>query len=384
MQKNLFSKVSGYLYLKKLGIPEAYYFVLLGFALLNILLINTIFLSYITPFASDSEGYLEIAKYFRGYTINLFYVPRLLKPLVPFLASLSSYIFNFKPAFLFVNSIFYLLIGFVIYKIIKLMFSNDRQALIGSLLFLSSYPMLEYGIAYMTDLAGWFFFALCVYLTLLFLKQPSYRWITWGALVSSFGFLTKEYAAAGCLFFAICLFFINKGSFLNKIKYLAVYLIIFLIPFGAWQLFVFFKFNYSYLNWWVNNHGTNNFGYERDFIKLVIKSLAATFLLGWAFVLAGIVKIKKVSPDNRKILMALILPSFSFLLWPAASSRLFFVIGPLLTILASWGIVSWGASLKKKYLYFGSLAAVTLFNYFWFVFGNQLRVILNSLLNIRY
>jgi len=136
------------------GLPRRNFIILLIFSAVSILVINLFLLPFVTPLATDSQGYLAVARFFRGQSIEAYYVPRLLKPLVSFLASLGSYTFDLKTSFLVVNSIFYLLVGFLVYKVIKLIFDDDRQALFGSLLYLASYPVLEYGIAYMTDLAG--------------------------------------------------------------------------------------------------------------------------------------------------------------------------------------------------------------------------------------
>jgi len=367
---------------KNLEIPRRYFIILLAFTVLNIFLVNFVFLSYITPFASDSDGYLEAAKFFRGMAPSIEFPWRLLKPVGPFLFAVASYVFDFKPAFLFVNSIFFLLIGFIVFKIIKLLFSDDLQALLGSMLFLSAYPMLEYGIAYMTDLAGWFFFVLSVYLSLRFLKQPSWQWIILNGLVTSIGFLTKEYAAMGSLFFFLCLFFVHKGKFTEKIKQLLVYGVLVLVPFGIWEAFVYLRFHYSFYDWFVqNSFGTEKF--EAEKFTLIAKSLAATFLLAWPFVIAGFANLRKMSWDAGKVLLALILPSFSFLLWPAASSRLFYIIGLLLSILASWGFVSVGW-LRKKYVYIPCLVLIVAGNYFWLVFDDRLRIFLKALFNIHY
>jgi len=369
-----------------LGIPRSYFLKLTIFALINIFLINFLFLPFITRFTSDSQSYLETAKYFAGKIADNQFIWRFLKPVVPYLVALVSPIFDFKPAFLFINSLFYLATAFVVYKIIKLMFNNDRQALVGSIFYLSAYPVLEYGIGYMTDLAGWFFFVLCVYLTLIFLKKPSYKLALAGGLVLAIGFLAKEYATGGGVFFVICLLFIHKDSFANKIKYLLVYSISFLIPFGAWQLIVYMRWYYSYFSWYnlVYHDYSGISRFYSEFFRLVLKSLAATFLAGWIFVVAGLWRIKKISAENKKIFLALILPSFLFLFWPAASSRLFFIVGLLLCLLASWGMVSWSFLMKNKYLYLGALAVVVAGNYFWFIFDDRLRFILNNILKIHY
>lgn len=368
----------------KTAIPQKYFIIIAIFALVNILAINFFLQSYTTPFASDSEQYLATANYFRGLD-SVIYPQRLLKPLVPAAAAVFSYIFGLGPAFLLINSVLYFFIGFIIFKIIKLLFNDDKQALIGALLYLAAYPMLEYGIVYMTDLAGWFFFAVSVYLTLLFLKKPSYNLAIFNGLLSAAGFLAKESGGMGILFFFICLFLVYKDSFVNKIKYLLSFASFFAAPFLAWQAFVYFRFYYSYYDWFFkyNEYSQPVGTYKREFFQIFIKSLGAAFLLGWIFVMLGLLKIKKALGDVKKILLALILPSFSFLLWFAASSRLYYIIGILLSILASWGIVSF-IPFKKRYVLIFILTIVMAGNYFWFIFDDRLRLLINGLFGITY
>lgn len=361
------------------AIPKKYFAILTFFALANIFLL-ILLQPYTTPFASDSHEYIETAKYFRGLPYE-FYGYRMIKPMAPVLTALFSYVFEIRSALIFLNSIFYFSIGFFVFKIIKLLFGSDKQALVGSFAFLTTYPMLEYSIAYMTDLAGWFFFIVSVWLTLLFLKKPTFKIVAINGLVSAIGFLAKESGGMGGLFFVICLFFISQEVFAKKIKYLAVYGLSFIVPFGAWQAFVYFKFHYSYYDWYLFNRTGAN-AYKREALRLVIKSLGASFLLGWPLALAGAIKMRQAPLEAKKIILALIPPSFSFLLWFAASSRLFNIIGLLLSALASFGMV-WLFGNRRWFLAV-LIGLIIVGNYFWFIFDDGLREIIKKLFWVTY
>jgi hypothetical protein len=194
--------------------------------------------------------------------------------------------------------------------------------------------------------------------------------------------LTKESGGVGTLFFVLFLFFIYKDSFINKLKYLLTIAVVFWLPVVLWQVFVYFKYNYSYVDWYLLcARGSKVF--HQDYFKIIPKSLAATFLLGWIFVLIGLAKIKKTAVGVKKVALALVLPSLSFMLWPAVSSRLAYIDGLLLSILASIGFMYLLNNFRKAYVYL-SLVLVVVGNYFWFIFDDRLRFLINAFLNIRY
>jgi len=360
-------------------IPKKYFFMIFGLALVNIFLLLFVLSSYTS--GSDQDQYFQTARSFLGHGEPV--ISRMLKPFMPFFAAVFSRVFGLEFSFIFINSIFYFFIGFVVYKIIKLIFNDDLMALIGTLFYLTAYPMLEYGVSYSTDISGWFFFLVSVYLTILFLKKPSYIILAVNGLITAVGFLAKESGGMGGLFFAICLFFIYKGSFTEKMKHFFVFSFAFLIPFAAWQAYVFMKFNYSYFNWYFNNTRLAG-AYIKDFFKIVIKSTIATFLLGWGFVIVGLTKIKRMPLEAKKIILALILPSFSFLLWFAASSRLYYIIGLLLSILAGWGFIWFKDKVRNKYILTSAMALVIAGNYFWLIFDDRLREIVKGLFGVTY
>jgi len=232
-------------------ISTKYFTYLLVFAAVNALLVCLLFSHFGARFGSDSEEYLTTAKYFSGQgalggSAMIKLIGRLLKPAFPLLVGLLSPLFGFKLPFILINVVFYLSIGFVVFKIVKLLFNDENQALVAAMLFLTAYPMLEYGINYYTDLAGWFFFVLSVYLTLLFGQKPSYKLVVWNGIISVIGFLTKESGGVGTLFFVLFLFFVYKDSFINKLKYLLTIAVVFWLPVISWQVFVYFKYAYSY------------------------------------------------------------------------------------------------------------------------------------------
>src|SRR3989338_1516227 len=110
--------------------------------------------------SGDSLAYFETAKFLGGLEGGVLHPARILKPLGPMLAYLIGQVTGrgVEEGLLIENVIWYLLMAPAIYALLRRMSGGNRnQALWGSVLFLSAYPMLAYGISYMTDISGWFF-----------------------------------------------------------------------------------------------------------------------------------------------------------------------------------------------------------------------------------
>ena len=188
----------------------------------------------------------------------------------------------------------------------------------------------------------------------------------------------------GALFFYSMRFFALQESLSKKLKYFFVYVFSFLAPFFLWQFFVYLRFHYSYYDWFLFNRGAGNKVYKNEIIKLVVKSLGASFLFGWIFAIYGTIKLylAKEITGKTKIIIAFLIPSsISFLLWFAASSRLFYIIGVLLSLFAGYGIIS---LVGNKYLQTGFVSAVLFVNYFWLIFDDKFRAVMNYFFNVHY
>jgi hypothetical protein len=364
------------------AIPKKYFTGILLFSLANISLVVFLLFLNLTPFTTDFVEYADIADYFSGDE-NVQYIFRILRPLVPAMAAVFSWAFGQQAAFIFVNSVFFLFSGFLVFKIAKMVFRHNFLAFLSSIFFLSAYPMLNYGIPYITDVAGWFFFVLSVYLTLLFAKNPSWKLVALNALVCGVGGLAKESGAVGAIFFTLFLLFLFPENFGKKLKFLLLFGGIFLAVFLPWQMFIYLKFHYSFVDWFAWNNAAGGV-YRSEMGRVVIKSLGAAFLAAWLFVLYGAAKFRKMPPEAQKFILLLVLPSFTFLIWSAASSRLFYIIGLLLSALAAWGFVCFGERIKNTFLAYGALATCLAGNYFWLVFDDRLRHLIVSLFKVTY
>ena len=290
---------------------------------------------------TDTGQYIATIDYFSEKPGGEIYLHRILKPLPIFISVLLSPIFDAKSALIFQNLIFYFLSIWLIFILIYRIYQSEKQAFCGAVLYAGAYPMLAYGLAPLTDSSGWFFYILSIFLSLNFLKNPSFKTAVLPGLVAGLGMLFKENLAAAPFFFAALLFFAATFNFKEKLKYLFCFGITFLAPVLINSLIIYKIYHYSYFQWYwdVSHHGESSGFYAYSFLRTAIE-VGRVFALGWIFFVLGILKeIKSKNKERQKILISLVPPSLSFFLWSFPHNRIVFIAAPLLAFLGSFGVL---------------------------------------------
>lgn len=340
--------------LEKLKVHKFLVFALV-FALFNM---GAIFLIFGFQVYGDTPSYFEAISWFQGEEVEV--LPwRILRPLGPLIA--VPFEFLGQGAGLIVqNIVFYLLCAFLIFKITELVYHNKKQAFFASLFFVTATPVIEVGLAYLTDTGAWFFYLFSIFLTLLYLKNRKEKLIAFNGLLAGLGFLMKESGALGVLFFGLMILFSRCFNIKEKIFKILHFGIFFLIPIAILQIFMFKYFHFTSLDWY--SIGKAGLG-EEGLLLTSFRYLGQLFrVLGilWLLVLIGIWKEWQEKNWQRiKIFLALLLPSFSFLFWSlSGGGRVVFIFAPLGILLATHGLTFLDNKLGKKR---GTLLIVLLF-----------------------
>lgn len=323
--------------------------------------------------SGDSISYFETTELLRTGE-GVAHASRLLKPLGPFIAGLLGAVSGRGVAagLLMENTLFYVLIVPLIYLTLQRIIHDERTALWGSILYLSAYPFLAHGITYMTDMSGWFFLLLVIYATLLYTETALPRHALLAGVVGGVGILFKEYAAVGVLFFTLAVLTERTWSLQKRLQGLIACGLPALVIFLSWQWYGYIHYGASYTEWYMNG-GVGKY-MLRD-IPFMVKSAAAVFLLGWVPVLLGArYLLQEGDARVRHSAVLLVLPSLLFLLWHVASSRIYFVSGLLLALLAAL----YGEKLfqRNKPAWLAFLSVIVLINYAWFIWGDAARLVL--------
>ncbi len=359
----------------------------LFFALLNV---GAIFFIFGFQQYSDSQDYFQTIHWLRGESPYVD-AERALRPLGPILAAPFEF-FGEGAGLIVQNLLFYLASAFLIFRIVELLFRNKKQAVLAVMLWVTATPMLEYGLSYLTDTGAWFFYLLSIFLTLLYFYARKYSFARNAkptaypklaqehslalpgesificvALISSMGVLMKENGSLGIVFFGMMLLLSREFSWTEKILKIIKVGLIFLAPLILFQLAAYKFFQYTSLDWYLDNSS----GAPGESILLVgLRYLGQLFrILGiiWPLVLWGLfLEWREKNWDRLKIYLALLPPSFSFLLWTVGGGgRTVFIFAPLGIILASYALKKRGP-LFLSALFF----TIAVLNY-WFVSVNQ-------------
>jgi len=307
---------------------------------------------------SDTIRYVQTIEYFWGKTAQPS-LASLVKPLSVMTASLIAPLTTPRGALFLQNLFFYFASIILVFKIIERLYFNRKQAFYGAVLFMASFPVLANGLAFLTDMTGWFFCLLVSYLTLRFYSKPNLKIALLAGFLSGIGFLFKESGGAGAVLFVFLILISKKFLWREKIRYGFIFSLCMVAPILLSVFWIAHAFDYSYLDWYKANLASGNKNYN---LINIIQQLAIMFLLGWVFVLRGVwLEWKEKQEINeRKLILSAMIPLFFIgFLWPMPVARVLFLgILPLL-LLASRGLIIRG----KTWLELSLLSLFVIVNY---------------------
>jgi hypothetical protein len=163
-------------------------------------------------------------------------------------------------------------------------------------------------------------------------------------LVSVIGILFKEFGALGMITLGMAVLCMQY-DWREKIKLILKASVLFAIIPLLLNLFFYYKFHFSYLDWYIYssfNHPVGAYG-----LSVFIKVMGWVFLVGWPLFLWGLYKEKEFFDKQRvKILGILVPASLSFFAWPMFTYRTSFVLLPLLCLVSGFGL----SKIKNKYV----------------------------------
>ncbi len=299
---------------------------------------------------NDTRGYMDLITYFDEGTMPtqsselLMFKIRLLKPLYGFFGSILTPIFEPYSAMLFINLLFYFGTIFLLFNLLtKYLKFSEIMAFLGVAWFTCSYPMLKYGFSLMTDISGYFFIILTVYLAIKGFTENKYSYLFAAGIAAGIGVTAKESGAFGLLFIlTYSLFEIKKVTLITTIKRLFVVGVPFIFIFGLTNYIVYTLINYSYIDFLTL--AENEYATTFRTWKFFIGTQVATFNILWIPFFYGLLKMFNTS--EKKILLPLIVAGLPSLLWSVYIVRGLFVQYIFIIPIALFGITHFFAKNK--------------------------------------
>lgn len=305
---------------------------------------------YVSPnfkITGDATSYNESIKFLEGRPLGgslplhrLLTTPLLLVSAT----SIDFFIHNPYASLAVVNLIFYILVAFVFYKFAFEIYKDKKTALLGTILLISNYHILNVDNFFIADMAGRFFFILANLLVVKYFLSNDKRYYYLIILVSVAGVLFKEFGALGMItlvFAILCLQYDWKEKIKLILKSSALFAVIPIL----FNLFFYYKFHFTYLDWYIysaNFHPVGAYG-----LSVFIKVMGWVFLAGWPMFLWGLYQEKKFFDKPRAKILGILVPaSLSFFAWPMFTYRTSFVLLPLLCLVSGFGL----AKIKNKYV----------------------------------
>jgi hypothetical protein len=284
----------------------------------------------------DSLGYFSAAHFFQGHASAGASNFRLLRPVIPFLASLINYFVDIRTSFAMVNLVFWCASAILMFYFTKLLTKNLYSSLFSSALFTSAVPMLLFADAALTDMGGYFFILLGTFLVIKWnIPHASLRRVCLTGLVLGIGVLTRE-SVASVLIFAIVWTILSKGS-VSRIATLC------LIPLAmslAWSQ----ALGVSYVTWYVQG-GLVFAGAHQALgpMRRALRTLGSIvysfgrYPVALAFAAFGFLRIR--DRDYFKIHISVLIGALAIILaWPVIDTRFSFILFPSVLPLAGAGL----------------------------------------------
>lgn len=196
----------------------------------------------------DTEGYIETVKWYQDGSGDL-HVLRIQRPLQILIVLAFEPLLGITNAFILTNSIFYLSAIPFFHSFSRKLLGQERLAAYSTFMFMTSFCVLHFGLALLTDMLVWFLF--CVGLDMLVDIRGEWnrRKVYALAVIAGLGMLNKEtFAAIGLLLIIVYLShhvrYVHRR--LRKVAEIALPLAVMAAPFLLVQCLIFDYFGPGY------------------------------------------------------------------------------------------------------------------------------------------
>lgn len=290
----------------------------------------------------DSESYISTMNYLFGESGGMRSEHRILRPFTLLLVFPLTKVIGEPAAFAIVNSAFWLATSLLMYRFSYLLLRNYELALISSVAFTISSPMLVFGAAVLTDAGGYFFILLSFCALYFYRDSDDIRTYFILGSILALGTLTREHTLPFFIGYLVVYELLSGRRRWKRIIYISI---IGCIPILIY--YAFFKINPLFQYFFAKEHGWSHGIRDGTATpRLFLYSILTAFWFLPIFSVLGCLKEK-----NRTMLIhyiAMTVPMLAVLLpYISYDARFTFLLFPVVLPLASIGMRELSSKLES-------------------------------------
>ena len=236
------------------------------------------------------------------------------------------------------NSLFYILSGFILYKIIYRIFNSDKVAVIGVALYLGNYVAVTFGLHYLTDMGSFMFYLAAAYFSLEYIYTQKESNIYWAGVMTGTGGLFKEYALGGYFIIVGALLYTAYSQNKKILRSLVIATLMSFVPVALVHLSVYLQYHYTYLDFYNFMRVQPSHAYHS---KIIEHTKALGYMYNVGFILFGYSlylicknRIKYFDDKTLAYLIIIFISASPIFMYPGITERLDFIVAPFLILIS--------------------------------------------------
>lgn len=262
---------------------------------------------------------------------------------------------DIRAAWIVMNSIFFFLCCFFFYKIVLELFEKKHIALFGMVLLSTNYVLIRNASDYVMDVGGWAFYIMALYFTLRFIKTDDFRFGFYAAIAVAIGCFFKEYALLGLIALVCAILYQHRQNIRKITKEIILVGTIVFIPLILFYTAIYFKYHYSYFNWFLYAHESSQ-SYYASFTERIIeyiKTFGSLYTFGWFLFFVGLYYLLRkkdpvINTLQKSYIVFMGISALPIFVWPFITQRLLFPVVPFLIIVSCLFLLKY----ERKIFYF--------------------------------
>lgn len=230
-----------------------------------------------------------------------------------------------------VNALFYFFGMWIFYLFLRRFLRDETGwvSLLGMLMLATNYTTISFGLNYLLDIGGWFFYIAALYFAYRFMESGRRDYLYWAAFLTGFGGLFKEYALCAAIPVVLSLIYREYKHPKTFWKRLLMTAILGVLPLALFYTWVYQSYGYTYADWFSFNEARYGLSYGSRALEY-IKVFGSLFTFLWFLIIPGLYLVLNrgralFSSQRLMFLGGVFLSALPVFFWPAITQRVYFI-----------------------------------------------------------